>query len=152
MTTLCPLIFAVAYLGLYIGQGNTEHCGPAPRILNGKLKSKNQENFVFSLDYECYPNYVLSGSTNVICTNGQWSELPKCLRPCIISEKELFQKTIDLLSYDDYPGKILSHGTKIKIICMSGLPFLNQPALYGECNDGTMIYPQCLPDDDWRRR
>uniref|UniRef100_A0A452V4H0 Sushi domain-containing protein n=1 Tax=Ursus maritimus TaxID=29073 RepID=A0A452V4H0_URSMA len=56
-------------------------CGPPPPIDNGDITSFPLPAYApgSSVEYRCQAFYALQGNRNVICSNGQWSEPPKCL-------------------------------------------------------------------------
>ncbi|XP_053549805.1 complement factor H isoform X2 [Bombina bombina] len=120
-------------------------CVSTPNVPNGKLKSEQQDSYDsgVSVEFECNPGYVQIGSVNVKCTKGEWSEIPKCLKPCTVSEEELNNKHIELRSQDDL-DKSHTHGTEVNIKCKLGLRHPNQASLRLECIDGRMHYPKCF--------
>ncbi|KAM4641470.1 complement factor H-like isoform 3-T3 [Discoglossus pictus] len=121
-------------------------CDSTPKLVNGKLKTEQSQDVYdsgSSVEYECNENFELQGSINVKCNNGLWSELPKCLKPCRISQEELDRRNIELQSSGDLL-KIHTHNTEVNVKCQSGFRHPNQQSLKGECIDGRMTYPRCF--------
>lgn len=56
-------------------------CGPPPPIENGDITSFPLKAYApgSSVEYRCQTFYALHGNSTIICSNGQWSEPPKCL-------------------------------------------------------------------------
>ncbi|OWK08541.1 hypothetical protein Celaphus_00011265, partial [Cervus elaphus hippelaphus] len=54
-----------------------------------------------AVEYQCQAYYVLQGDRYIVCRNGEWSEPPKCLDPCVISEEMMKQHNIQLKWRDD---------------------------------------------------
>uniref|UniRef100_A0A8C0KW06 Sushi domain-containing protein n=1 Tax=Canis lupus dingo TaxID=286419 RepID=A0A8C0KW06_CANLU len=65
---------------------NIVKCGPPPPIANGEIISLPLPVYApgSSVEYQCQALYTLRGNRNIICSNGQWSEAPKCLGKYLI--------------------------------------------------------------------
>ncbi|DAA21477.1 TPA: Cfh protein-like [Bos taurus] len=78
--------------------GKCSLCGPPPPIDNGDitslLQSVNPPGMI--VEYQCQAYYELRGDRNVVCQNGEWSEPPKCLETCVISEETMRKHHIQL--------------------------------------------------------
>ncbi|XP_027420637.1 complement factor H-related protein 1-like [Bos indicus x Bos taurus] len=73
-------------------------CGPPPPIDNGDITSLLQSVYPPGsiVEYRCQAYYELQGNRNVVCQNGEWSEPPKCLEACVISEETMRKHHIQL--------------------------------------------------------
>lgn len=56
-------------------------CGRPPAIDNGDIISNPLPVYApgSSVEYQCQAYYVLDGNKRITCSNGEWSEPPKCL-------------------------------------------------------------------------
>ncbi|XP_018609468.2 complement factor H-like [Scleropages formosus] len=60
-------------------------CKELPTIENGDRISEKQEGDLYKeVTFQCPRSYKLEGKEIVRCRNGNWEELPKCLKPCAI--------------------------------------------------------------------
>ncbi|XP_068100072.1 complement factor H-related protein 1-like isoform X1 [Hyperolius riggenbachi] len=89
----------------------------------------------------CDANHVLTGSSNGRCDRGQWSDLPQCLRPCIISSISLNENNLHLETPDDI-NKIHKHLTEVHVKCKEN--FRSSGPITASCRDGNMKYPRCF--------
>uniref|UniRef100_A0A4W2FEK2 Sushi domain-containing protein n=1 Tax=Bos indicus x Bos taurus TaxID=30522 RepID=A0A4W2FEK2_BOBOX len=73
-------------------------CGPPPTIENGDITSLLKSVYPpgMIVEYRCQAYYELQGNRNVVCQNGEWSEPPKCLEACVISEETMKNHHIQL--------------------------------------------------------
>ncbi|XP_077013423.1 complement factor H-related protein 2-like [Tamandua tetradactyla] len=121
-------------------------CGPPPPIKNGDLTIFPQVEYApgMSVEYKCQAFYVLRGDTHVTCRNGEWSEPPKCLEGCVISEEKMNEHNIKLKW--SHEKKLYSRTDDvIEFQCKYGY-FLaeSSPPLRTKCQEGTVIYPTCI--------
>ncbi|XP_047296615.1 complement factor H-related protein 4 isoform X4 [Homo sapiens] len=69
---------------------SSENCGPPPPISNGDTTSFPQKVYLpwSRVEYQCQSYYELQGSKYVTCSNGDWSEPPRCIsmKPCEFPE------------------------------------------------------------------
>ncbi|XP_053769404.1 complement factor H isoform X4 [Desmodus rotundus] len=120
-------------------------CGPPPTIDNGDITTF--PSLVYALDssveYRCRAYYELQGNRIITCRDGKWSEPPKCLEACVISEeimekhniqfrwrseKKLYSKTDDILEFT----------------CRYGYrPRSPRSAFRVRCREGKLTYPAC---------
>ncbi|XP_069823567.1 coagulation factor XIII B chain-like [Dendropsophus ebraccatus] len=120
-----------------------------PKILNGFLRDERQASYVSgsSAELKCKKDYVINGPINAKCENGEWTELPVCLRPCRISPEDLRTHNIQLLPSDD-PNDVFDrahlHGTELGVTCMLGFRRPNSAALVIECYDGDFGFRKCF--------
>ncbi|XP_032174487.1 complement factor H-related protein 5 [Mustela erminea] len=116
----------------------TLYCGPPPLVSNGDITSFPLSVYPpgSTVQYRCQSFYELRGSIDVACRNGQWSEPPKCLDACIISEvnmnknniqlrwkdiKKLYVKTGDFVEFDcKWPYKAKTSKESFQIVCQEG--------------------------------
>ncbi|XP_077308819.1 complement factor H-related protein 1-like isoform X2 [Lithobates pipiens] len=116
---------------------------PPPKISNAILSPEKQDGYESgsSVDIKCEDIFVLSGHINVKCENGQWDELPQCLKPCTIIPNSLERNHIELLPSESAPD-ILEHGTELNVKCKAN--FKRPGSVIASCYDGVMKYPKCF--------
>ncbi|XP_063454135.1 complement factor H-related protein 4 isoform X2 [Pan paniscus] len=124
---------------------SSEKCGPPPPISNGGTTSFLLKLYVpqSRVEYQCQSYYELQGSNYVTCSNGEWSEPPRCIHPCIITEKNMNKNNIKLKGRNDrkYYAKT---GDTIEFMCKLGYnantSILSFQAV---CREGIVEYPRC---------
>ncbi|NP_001160096.1 complement factor H-related protein 3 isoform 2 precursor [Homo sapiens] len=124
---------------------SSEKCGPPPPISNGDTTSFLLKVYVpqSRVEYQCQPYYELQGSNYVTCSNGEWSEPPRCIHPCIITEENMNKNNIKLKGRSDrkYYAKT---GDTIEFMCKLGYnantSILSFQAV---CREGIVEYPRC---------
>ncbi|XP_025219829.1 complement factor H-related protein 3 isoform X4 [Theropithecus gelada] len=124
---------------------SSEKCGPPPPISNGDTKSFPQKVYLpqSTVEYQCQSYYELQGSQYVTCSNGEWSEPPRCINPCIITEENMNKNNIQLKGKSDrnYYAKT---GDTIEFMCKLGYnantSILSFQAV---CWEGILEYPRC---------
>ncbi|XP_073740659.1 complement factor H-related protein 5 isoform X3 [Callorhinus ursinus] len=117
---------------------STQYCGAPPSINNGDITSFPLSVYPpgSTVQYRCQSFYELRGSIDVICRNGQWSEPPKCIDACIISEgnmnknniqlrskeiKKLYVKTGDFVEFDcKWPYRAKTSMQSFRVLCHEG--------------------------------
>ncbi|XP_045040410.2 complement factor H-related protein 2 isoform X3 [Desmodus rotundus] len=120
-------------------------CGPPPTIDNGDITTLTSVVYApgESVEYRCQAYYELQGNRIITCHDGKWSEPPKCLEACVISEemmekhniqfrwrseKRLYSKTDDILEFT----------------CRYGYrPKSPRSAFRVRCREGKLTYPTC---------
>ncbi|XP_065793192.1 complement factor H-like [Muntiacus reevesi] len=120
-------------------------CGPPPPIDNGDITSLLQSVYPSGMivEYRCQAYYELRGNRNVICRSGEWSEPPKCLEACVISEETMRKHHIQLKWKDD---KKLYSKTEdsIEFTCQRGYrPATPDHTFRTTCQEGKVVYPSC---------
>ncbi|XP_058389712.1 complement factor H isoform X2 [Diceros bicornis minor] len=120
-------------------------CGPPPPIDNGDITSFPLPAYApgSSVEYQCQSFHVLQGNRNIICRNGQWSEPPRCLDACVISEEMMEKHKIELRwSYDK---KLYSEtGDTVEFRCKRGYRKKTPPETFRTtCREGKVAYPTC---------
>ncbi|XP_045154228.1 complement factor H isoform X2 [Echinops telfairi] len=124
---------------------STGKCGPPPAIENGDTTSFPQKEYApgSSVQYQCQAVYVLQGEQQITCVNGQWSQPPKCLDACIISESELERHKIQLRWTHTKKIYSESHDT-VEFKCKWGYRELTPRASFrATCHEGKIMYPRC---------
>lgn len=68
-------------LSVNVLPGKSEKCGPPPDIENGDILSFPMPEYSQgeTLKYKCPNLYILEGSQQITCINGQWTNPPVCL-------------------------------------------------------------------------
>ncbi|XP_049975934.1 complement factor H-related protein 1-like isoform X2 [Alexandromys fortis] len=128
-----------------VAQDSTGKCGPPPPIDNGDITSFPLRIYEpsSSVEYQCQSLYQLQGNKKITCSNGEWSEPPKCLHPCVISEEIMKRHNI---TYRWIRGQKLysKSGDYVKFSCISGYKEANEsPPFHTMCIDGHINYPSC---------
>ncbi|XP_019493566.1 PREDICTED: complement factor H-related protein 4-like [Hipposideros armiger] len=124
---------------------STEKCERPPSISNGDITS-----FPFAVylpgsrvKYQCQAYYELQGSKYVTCNEGKWSEPPRCIDPCVISEQNMNRNNIQLKGKDDTTYYVKT-GDLIEFVCKSGhTAATSQQSFQVVCGEGTLEYPRC---------
>ncbi|XP_044799170.2 complement factor H isoform X13 [Bubalus bubalis] len=120
-------------------------CGPPPGIDNGDITSLLQSAYPsgMSVEYRCQAYYELRGNKNVVCRNGEWSQLPKCLEACVISEETMRKHHIQLRW--KYEKKLYSKTEdNIEFMCQYGYRQLTPKHTFRTtCREGNVVYPRC---------
>ncbi|KAM5129363.1 coagulation factor XIII B chain-like [Mantella aurantiaca] len=116
-------------------------CDP-PESSNGILiPIKDRYDSGSSINIQCEGLYVHNGVKDAKCEDGQWSELPQCLKPCTVSNSDLEKNHVELFLSEDV-FKIHKHNTEIKIKCKK--LFKRRGHLLAFCYDGIMKYQRCF--------
>ncbi|XP_077013422.1 complement factor H-related protein 3-like [Tamandua tetradactyla] len=122
-----------------------EKCGRPPAIDNGELTSFPLKEYApgMSVEYQCQAYYVLQGDMHVTCGNGQWSEPPKCLEACVISEDIMNEHNVEL-KLTNAKNRYFKTDDNIEFRCRSGYnPKTPESSFQTKCQEGTVIYPSC---------
>uniref|UniRef100_A0A8C9QS62 Sushi domain-containing protein n=1 Tax=Spermophilus dauricus TaxID=99837 RepID=A0A8C9QS62_SPEDA len=121
-------------------------CGPPPPIDNGDLTSFPLAVYPMSssVEYQCQSLYQLEGSKTVTCRNGKWSNPPKCLHACVISE-EIMERYHITLRWKEHQKLYSSSGDTVEFVCKYGYSPSTQPQSFRtRCIDGHLEYPACV--------
>ncbi|ELR49368.1 hypothetical protein M91_10285, partial [Bos mutus] len=118
-------------------------CGPPPPIDNGDITSLLKSVYPpgVIVEYRCQAYYELRGNRNVVCQNGEWSEPPKCLEACVISEETMKNHHIQLRWKHD--TKLYSK-TEDNIVFMCQHSYRRmtpQHTFRTTCQEGKVVYP-----------
>ncbi|NP_001098497.1 uncharacterized protein LOC790886 precursor [Bos taurus] len=120
-------------------------CGPPPPIDNGDITSLLQSVYPPGsiVEYRCQAYYELRGNRNVVCQNGEWSQLPKCLEACLISEETMRKHHIQLRWKHDKKIYSKTEDT-IEFMCQYGYRQLTPKHTFrATCREGKVVYPRC---------
>ncbi|XP_045021702.1 complement factor H isoform X10 [Bubalus bubalis] len=120
-------------------------CGPPPPIDNGDITSLLQSEYPPGsiVEYQCQAYYELRGNRNVVCRNGEWSQPPKCLEACLISEETMRKHHIQLRW--KHEKKLYSKTEdNIEFMCQYGYRQLTPKHTFRTtCQEGKVVYPRC---------
>ncbi|XP_023370311.1 complement factor H-related protein 2-like isoform X2 [Otolemur garnettii] len=122
-----------------------EKCGPPPPISNGDITSFLLKVYLpqSRVEYQCQSYYELHGSKYVTCSNGEWSEPPRCIHPCVITERKLNKNNIQLKWKSDTKHYAKTEDV-IEFACKPG--YKAQTAVQSfraVCREGLVEYPRC---------
>nr|KAF6279692.1 complement factor H related 2 [Myotis myotis] len=95
------------------------------------------------VEYQCQDYYELRGPQYVTCSSAKWSEPPRCIVPCVISEKIMNAKNIQIKGKNDktYYAKT---GDIIDFMCKSGRKAAtSKESFQAMCLEGTVEFPIC---------
>ncbi|XP_015425452.1 PREDICTED: complement factor H-related protein 1, partial [Myotis davidii] len=122
-------------------------CGPPPVIDNGDITTYPLAVYApgSSVEYQCQAYYELEGNRRITCRDGQWSEPPKCLDACVISEEIMKEHNIQL-KYSD-AKKIYSRSNDfVEFVCRPQYTKVSPASAFRvQCREGKMEYPTCAP-------
>uniref|UniRef100_G3SME6 Sushi domain-containing protein n=1 Tax=Loxodonta africana TaxID=9785 RepID=G3SME6_LOXAF len=120
-------------------------CGFPPPIENGDIISFPLPTYAqgSTVEYQCQAFYELRGDKYIRCRNGQWSEPPKCLEACVISEEMMEKHNIKLKW--KYDKKIyLKTNDTVEFTCKRGYTEKTPRATFRTtCQEGKLKYPSC---------
>ncbi|XP_064226969.1 complement factor H-related protein 3 isoform X1 [Aotus nancymaae] len=125
---------------------STGKCGPPPPIVNGDTTSFPLSVYApdSSVEYQCQNLYELEGNKRITCRNGRWSEPPKCLHPCVISQ-EIMEKYNVTLKWSAEPKLYARSGEPVRFACKYGYhPSPGSQDFRRTCQDGKLEYPTCV--------
>ncbi|CAO2637126.1 Complement factor H-related protein 1 [Lemmus lemmus] len=120
-------------------------CGPPPPIKNGDITSFRLQVYepLSSVEYQCQSLYKLQGSKKITCRNGEWSEPPICLNPCVVS-KEIMEGHNMTLKWKENQKLYVPSSDHVEFLCKPGYKRSNtSPPLRTTCIDGHIDYPHC---------
>ncbi|VTJ90335.1 Hypothetical predicted protein, partial [Marmota monax] len=134
------------WIGKPMCKDSTGKCGPPPPIDNGDLTSFPLPVYPTgsSVEYQCQSLYQLEGSKTVICRNGKWSNPPKCLLACVISD-EIMERYHITLRWKEWQKLYASSGDTVEFVCKHGYsPSTRSQSFRIRCIDGHLEYPACI--------
>ncbi|XP_065793251.1 complement factor H-related protein 1-like [Muntiacus reevesi] len=120
-------------------------CGPPLPTDNGDITSLLTPLYPLRsiVEYQCQAYYELQGNRNSVCQNGEWSEPPKCLEACEISE-EMMEKYNIQLKWTTSKKLYSKTQDRIEFICKSGYhPVTPDHTFRTACQEGKVVYPHC---------
>ncbi|XP_059533628.1 complement factor H-related protein 2-like isoform X11 [Myotis daubentonii] len=125
---------------------STGQCGRPPAIDNGDITTYPLAVYSpgSSVEYQCQAYYELEGNRRITCRDGQWSEPPKCLDACVISEEIMEAHNIELRY--SYAKKIYTRTNDfVEFRCRRGYyPELSPASAFrAQCREGKLEYPTC---------
>ncbi|XP_044530844.1 complement factor H-like [Gracilinanus agilis] len=121
-------------------------CAPPPQIPN----SQDMDITVNYKDGEkisiiCKENYILQGQEEIICENGRWNSLPKCIekQPCskppAIKYGDIKQVTTSKEDKDNLEPSTYAHNTRVSYMCQQGFIMIGEEEI--KCNMGKWSSP-----------
>ncbi|XP_054836323.1 coagulation factor XIII B chain-like [Eublepharis macularius] len=123
------------------------NCGRPPPIQNGDVLNPVQELYSpgTTLQYKCQNLYVMNGSSEVRCENGQWTETPTCIEPCTVTEEDMALNNIQLKWIND--SKLYTQSGDItEFTCKQNYrKDPSSPPFRARCIEGRLEYPRCIP-------
>ncbi|XP_075397914.1 complement factor H-like [Tenrec ecaudatus] len=120
-------------------------CGPPPAIENGDTTSFPDKEYApgSSVQYQCQALYIIQGNHKITCVNGQWSQPPKCLDACIVSESDMERHNIQLKWTQNKKIYTETRDT-VEFKCKRGYRELTPRASFrATCHEGKIDYPRC---------
>lgn len=123
---------------------STGKCGTPPPIANGDITSFPLTEYApeSKIEYKCQNLYKLEGNQIIRCHNGQWSQPPKCLSPCTISEDIMNIHRIQF-RWKDKRKLYSKPGDIVEFMCKRGYYPISSEPFRTNCIDGNIIYPTC---------
>uniref|UniRef100_A0A8C0XM29 Sushi domain-containing protein n=1 Tax=Castor canadensis TaxID=51338 RepID=A0A8C0XM29_CASCN len=123
---------------------STGKCGPPPPINNGDITSFPLPEYAphSSVEYQCQFLYQLQGNKKITCRNGEWSEPPKCLNPCEISEEIMRHHNI-MFKWIRKQKLYIPSGMMVEFKCTHGYVQATSKPFHTTCYDGKLEYPIC---------
>ncbi|KAK1327968.1 hypothetical protein QTO34_012390 [Cnephaeus nilssonii] len=120
-------------------------CGPPPVIDNGDITTYPRAVYApgSSVEYQCQAYYELEGNRRITCRDGEWSEPPKCLDACVLSEEIMREHNIELRWL--YDKKLYSRTNDyVEFRCRRGYRQVSpESAFRAQCREGKLEYPTC---------
>uniref|UniRef100_A0A6I8N5W8 Sushi domain-containing protein n=1 Tax=Ornithorhynchus anatinus TaxID=9258 RepID=A0A6I8N5W8_ORNAN len=121
-------------------------CGPAPGISNGDILSLNKKVYSAGdfVEYKCQSLYTLDGQNKSFCSDGRWTAVPKCLKRCELSTKEMEENNIKLFWTTFIKRAFVSHLDTYVFTCRSGYTEdPNSSPFHVRCLKREIQYPKC---------
>ncbi|XP_018609374.2 complement factor H-related protein 1-like isoform X2 [Scleropages formosus] len=121
---------------------NLSSCKQLPAIENGDtISNKRKGDLYEEATFQCSRYYKLESKRTVRCQNGNWEELPKCLKPCVI-------ENIPEKHHVQNPGSTVyvEEGKKHTFKCKSEYykdTWYWSTNVDGICKNGHMEFPTC---------
>ncbi|XP_020827377.1 complement factor H-like isoform X2 [Phascolarctos cinereus] len=125
-------------------------CAPPPQIPNAEEMSTTV-NYQHGekISVFCKENYLLRGQEEIICKNGQWNSLPRCIekQPCseppAIQYGSVKQVTSSEADDENLESSTYKHNTKVNYTCQEGFEMIGREEI--TCNMGKWSpSPQCI--------
>ncbi|XP_077188832.1 complement factor H-related protein 5-like isoform X2 [Paroedura picta] len=128
-----------------------KNCSRPPTIENGDITtlSQNQYTSGSSVQFKCQRFYAIEGESRSFCDNGNWTEVPACLEPCIISMAEIERRNLNVKqrsNEDEVQTRYIRHGDSIEFSCKPGhgLATNRSPSVFEfQCRGEPIVYPEC---------
>ncbi|KAF1589915.1 Coagulation factor XIII B chain, partial [Eudyptes moseleyi] len=135
------------YLSPYLVLEMQQNCTSPPVIENGVVLGPLLTSYKngSSVEYGCQRYHFLDGPSTVYCEQGNWTEQPTCLEPCILNVTNMNSNNIELKWRQE--ELIFLHGDLIEFECKQGYNFLQTTILSPgrtQCNHGRLKYPKCI--------
>ncbi|XP_009281439.1 PREDICTED: coagulation factor XIII B chain [Aptenodytes forsteri] len=129
------------------GMKMQQNCTSPPVIENGVVLGPLLTSYKngSSVEYGCQRYHFLDGPSTVYCEQGNWTEQPTCLEPCILNVTNMNSNNIELKWRQE--ELIFLHGDLIEFECKQGYNFLQTTILSPgrtQCNHGRLKYPKCI--------
>ncbi|XP_023601837.1 complement factor H-related protein 1-like [Myotis lucifugus] len=124
---------------------STGKCGRPPAIDNGDVTTYISPFYASgsSVEYQCQAYYQLEGNRRITCRDGQWSEPPKCLGACVISEKIMKEHNIQL-RYSDAKKFYSRSNDYVEFVCRPQYTKVSPASAFrAQCREGKLEYPTC---------
>ncbi|XP_073904834.1 complement factor H-related protein 5 isoform X2 [Castor canadensis] len=124
---------------------SAQSCGPPPPVSNGDITSFPLQTYPpgSTVNYRCQSFYELQGSAVITCSNGQWSQPPKCLDACVISEENMNKNNIQL-KWKSNKRIYVKTGNIVEFACKSTFKAKTSvQSFQAICKEGKFEYPIC---------
>ncbi|NXN66757.1 F13B factor, partial [Himantopus himantopus] len=137
----------ITYLTTLYAEKMQKNCTSPPVIKNGGVLGPLLTSYKngASVEYGCQHYHSLDGPSSVYCEQGNWTEQPTCLEPCILNVTDMNSNNIELKWRQE--ELIFLHGDLVEFDCKQGYNFLQttipSPGRT-QCNDGRLKYPKCI--------
>uniref|UniRef100_A0A8C0WBP4 Sushi domain-containing protein n=1 Tax=Castor canadensis TaxID=51338 RepID=A0A8C0WBP4_CASCN len=128
-----------------ISTKSAQSCGPPPPVSNGDITSFPLQTYPpgSTVNYRCQSFYELQGSAVITCSNGQWSQPPKCLDACVISEENMNKNNIQL-KWKSNKRIYVKTGNIVEFACKSTFKAKTSvQSFQAICKEGKFEYPIC---------
>uniref|UniRef100_A0A669PMC7 Coagulation factor XIII B chain n=1 Tax=Phasianus colchicus TaxID=9054 RepID=A0A669PMC7_PHACC len=124
-----------------------QNCTSPPVIKNGVLLGPLLPSYKngSSVEYGCQRYHFLDGPSTVYCKQGNWTERPTCLDPCILNVTDMNSNNIELKWRQE--EFVFLHGDLIEFECKRGykFPHTTMPSPgRTQCDRGRLKYPKCI--------
>ncbi|XP_050007536.1 complement factor H-like isoform X1 [Alexandromys fortis] len=142
------------WIGELVCKDSTGKCGPPPPIDNGDIISFPLPVYEpsSSVEYQCQFLYQLQGNKKITCRDGEWSEPPKCLHACVLSEEIMKSHNITY-RWKENQKIYLQSGDYVEFKCKYRYRKANtSPPLRTMCINGHIDYPSCSKINSWLSR
>ncbi|XP_060088353.1 complement factor H-like [Heteronotia binoei] len=128
-----------------------KNCSGSPTIENGDITALSQKQYTSgsSVEFKCQQYFTMEGQSRSFCDNGNWTKVPVCLEPCVMSLAEIEKQNISVKlrsNGDEIQTLYLPRGDSIEFSCKPGHVLATnhaQSVFEFQCRGRPIVLPEC---------